>query len=143
MEVEHKVYWAIKSFNFDFISVGSKRKYELNELEELRLEAYDCQTYYKARTKLYQEKYILECSIKIGQHVILFFFWIKINVWKTWFRWTYPYTIIQVINKRVVEHEKSSTRENFVVNGQQIKHYYKKTIPLEEKLLLSEPMIVY
>ena len=41
VELEHRAYWAIKFLNFDAKSVGEKRLLQLNELDELRTEAYE------------------------------------------------------------------------------------------------------
>ncbi|KAB2631820.1 hypothetical protein D8674_038724 [Pyrus ussuriensis x Pyrus communis] len=59
MELEHRAYWAIKKFNFDYKDAGIARKLQLNELEELRNEAYENAKIYKERTKLYHDKAIL------------------------------------------------------------------------------------
>ena len=47
VEVEHKAYWAIKHFNFDFKSAGEKRLMQLNELEEIRFDACESSKLYK------------------------------------------------------------------------------------------------
>ncbi|XP_059428535.1 uncharacterized protein LOC132162301 [Corylus avellana] len=47
MELEHRAYWAIKQLNFDLTKAGSQRKLQLNELEELRNDAYDYAKLYK------------------------------------------------------------------------------------------------
>lgn len=59
VKVEHKAYCAIKLFNFDLISASIKRKLQLNELNELRLEAYESQMDHNAWKKMYHNKYIL------------------------------------------------------------------------------------
>lgn len=47
VESEHKSYSAIKALNMDFKDVGEKRKLQLNELKELRLEVYKDAKLYK------------------------------------------------------------------------------------------------
>ncbi|KAI5343490.1 hypothetical protein L3X38_011366 [Prunus dulcis] len=67
VELEHRAYWAIKAFNFDMKAAGEKRRLQLNELEELRHEAYENAKLYKEKTKQYHDKKILRKTFEKGQ----------------------------------------------------------------------------
>ena len=51
LELEYKAMWAIKKMNFEFKVAKEERLLQLNELEELRNEAYDNARIYKDKTK--------------------------------------------------------------------------------------------
>ena len=51
LEFEYKAMWAIKKLNCDFQAAKEKRLLQMNELEELRNEAYDNARIYKEKTK--------------------------------------------------------------------------------------------
>ena len=51
LELEYKAMWAIKKLNCGFHVAKEKRLLQMNELEELRNEAYDNARIYKDKTK--------------------------------------------------------------------------------------------
>ena len=58
VEMDHRAYWAIKTFNFNLDQAGKQRLVQMNELEELRHESYESSRIYKERLKLFYDKTI-------------------------------------------------------------------------------------
>ena len=55
LELEYKVMWEIKKLKCDFQAIKEKRLLQMNELEELRDEAYDNARIYKDKTKRWHD----------------------------------------------------------------------------------------
>ncbi|CAN6557496.1 unnamed protein product [Malus baccata var. baccata] len=66
VELEHKAHWAIKKFNMNLDEAGSGRKFQLNQLDEIRHEAYENASIYKEKTKAFHDKMIRGKTFSIG-----------------------------------------------------------------------------
>ncbi|CAN6560744.1 unnamed protein product [Malus baccata var. baccata] len=103
VELEHKAHWAVKKFNMNLDEAGSHRKFQLNELDEIRHEAYENASIYKEKTKAFHDKMIRGKTFSIGQKVLLFNSRLRL----------FP-----------VEIQSLKTGHEFKVNGHRLKPYY-------------------
>ena len=94
LEMEYKGMWTIKKLNFDFRAAKDERLLQLDELEELRNEAYDNDKIYKDKTKKWNDKKILRREFKAGDHVLLFNSILKLFLGKLRSKWSGPYTVL-------------------------------------------------
>ncbi|RVW59031.1 Retrovirus-related Pol polyprotein from transposon 17.6 [Vitis vinifera] len=72
VEVEYKAWWAIKKLNMDLIRAGEKRYLDLNEMEELRNDAYINSKVAKQRMKKWHDQLISNKEFQKGQRVLLY-----------------------------------------------------------------------
>nr|GEW03463.1 reverse transcriptase domain-containing protein [Tanacetum cinerariifolium] len=128
IELEHKAYWALKHANFDLKTAGDHRKVQLNELNELRDQAYENSLIYKEKTKRLHDLKIKDRVFNIGDRVLLFNSRLKIFSDKLKSRWSGPFTISHVYPYGTVELSQPD-RPNFKVNGHRLKHYFGEDVP--------------
>nr|GEY77508.1 reverse transcriptase domain-containing protein [Tanacetum cinerariifolium] len=72
IELEHKAYSALKHANFDLQTAGDHRKVQLNELNELRDQAYGNSLIYKEKTTRIHDSKIKYRVFNVGDRVLLF-----------------------------------------------------------------------
>nr|GEU64705.1 reverse transcriptase domain-containing protein [Tanacetum cinerariifolium] len=128
IELEHKAYWALKHCNFDIKTAGDHQKVQLNELNELRDQAYENFLIYKEKTKKIHDSKIKNRVFNVGDQVLLFKSRLKILSGKLKTRWTGPFTVAHVFPYETIELSQTDG-PNFKVNGHRLKHYFGGYIP--------------
>nr|GEV67770.1 hypothetical protein [Tanacetum cinerariifolium] len=96
LSIELKAYWAEKHCNYDLLTAGDHRKVQLNELNELRDQAYENSLIYKKKTKRIQDSKIKDRVFNVGGRVLLFNSRLNIFSRNLKTRWSGPFTITQV-----------------------------------------------
>jgi hypothetical protein len=123
------------------LKAGSQRKLQLNELEEMRNDAYDCARRYKAQMKAHDQS-ILRKFFEPGQKVFLYNSWLHLFPGKLNSRWTSSFIIRTVFSHRAIEIEDPKNGNTFKVNGQKLKPFLKLRSMEVEKTLLENPSYV-
>ncbi|GKA61848.1 hypothetical protein Tco_0761367 [Tanacetum coccineum] len=111
------------------LTAGDHRKVQMNELNELRDQAYENSLIYKEKTKKIHDSKIKNRVFNVGDRVLLFNSRLKIFSGKLKTRWTGPFTVAQVFPYGTVELSQTDG-PNFKVNGHRLKHYFGGDIPL-------------
>ncbi|KAL4309351.1 hypothetical protein GQ457_01G032350 [Hibiscus cannabinus] len=141
VELEHRAYWAVKSCNMEMEAVGKTRKLHIQELEEIRRNAYDSAQIHKERTKEFHDRRISFKTFDVNQKVLLFNSKLKLFAGKLRSKWLGPYKVTHVFPHGAVEIENDSG-ERFKVNGQRLKPYYENAhIRLIEEINLKNPTL--
>ncbi|GAU51081.1 hypothetical protein TSUD_241500 [Trifolium subterraneum] len=142
IEIEHRAYWAVNGCNMEIQEAGKERKLQLQQLEELRLEAYESSRIYKEKTKHFHDKMISRKEFSVGQQVLLFNSRLKLMAGKLRSKWIGPFVITNVFPSGDIEIKSTGTDKVFKVNGQRLKLFHYSSMPEEapvEELSLDEP----
>ena len=139
VEIEYKAWWEIKKLNLDLERADLKRFLDLNELEELRNDAYLNSKIAKERSKKGHDQMLAQKNFQKGDQVLLYDSKLHIFSGKLKSRWTGPFIIHQVFPNGVVEFLSSKDNQLFKVNGQILKPYAVPFTPDKQELSLLEP----
>ncbi|XP_073037779.1 uncharacterized protein [Primulina eburnea] len=145
VELEHKAYWAIKTLNSSMDDANKLRKLQLNELDELRNDAYENSRIYKAKIKSFHDKTILRKSFEIGKKVLLYNSRYHIFPGKLRSRWTgpyvikhvYPYGAVDIENPKNGDVFKNVLRKIYAGRCERLRLLMQKGIPEDIRLVIE------
>ncbi|GKD28502.1 reverse transcriptase domain-containing protein, partial [Tanacetum coccineum] len=72
IKLENRAYWALKHCHNDLVSTSVHQKIQMNELNELRDQAYENSLIYKEKTKRIHDSKINNRIFNVGDRVLLF-----------------------------------------------------------------------
>ncbi|RVW23643.1 putative mitochondrial protein [Vitis vinifera] len=139
VEIEYKAWWAIKKLNMDLTRAGLKRCLDLNELEEMRNDAYLNSKIAKARLKKWHDQLVNQKNFTKGQKVLLYDSKLHLFPGKLKSRWTGPFIIHEVHPNGVVEIFNPTGNQTFKVNGHRLKPFIEPYSTDKEEINLLEP----
>ena len=96
VEIEFKVWWAVKKLNLDMGRAGLKRLLDINELENLRNDAYFNSKIAKDKLNKWHDQFIARKNFKKGDQVLLYDSKLHLFPSKLKSRWIGPFTIQEV-----------------------------------------------
>ncbi|GJT85035.1 reverse transcriptase domain-containing protein [Tanacetum coccineum] len=118
VEIKHKAYWALKHCNCDLKTAGDHQKVEMNELNELRDQAYENSLIYKEKMKKIHDYKIKNRVFNVGDRVLLFNSRLKIFSGKLKTRWTGPFTVASTLKiSRIASDCEDSHARSFVLRS--------------------------
>ena len=139
VEIEYKAWWAIKKLNLDLGRGDLKMLLNINELEELRNDAYSNSKIAKDRLKKWHDQLIASKNFKQRNQVLLYDSKLHLFLGKLKSRWTGPFIIHQVYPNGAVDLLNSKDSKVFKANGQRLKPYAAHFTADKEELPLLDP----
>lgn len=113
---------------------------KVDELEEIRLKAYENFLIYKEITKRYHDKNLVRREFQVRHKVLLYNSRPMLFPGKLKSRWSVPFIVNKVFANGVGEVQDPGYSHTFMVNGQRIKIYSGGKVPYEKvSLILTKP----
>ena len=123
VELEHRAYWAIEKLNLALDGAWKERLLHLQELQELRHDAYENVAIYKEKTKAFHGRHIRRRSSQVNDKVWLNNSRLKLFPRKLRSRWDGPYVVLELFNDKAVLISDPKTSRQFKVNNHCLKRY--------------------
>ncbi|GJY82518.1 reverse transcriptase domain-containing protein [Tanacetum coccineum] len=132
VEIEHKAHWALKQCNLDLTLASKSRLMQLNELAELRDDAYENTRIYKERTNKWHDSRLRgDKDFKVGDKVLLYNSRLRMYLGKLKSKWSglnivktvYPHGAVEITHRDGF---------SFKLNGKRLKKYYGGDIDKED-----------
>ena len=139
VEIEHKAYWAIRHFNEGLGEAGAHRKLQMNELDELRNDAFENAKISKAKMKVHHDQHIHRKHFYVGQKVLLYNSRLHLFPGKLKSKWSGPYLVKAVFPYGAIEVQNFNNGTSFKVNGQRLKPYFEPFRGVVDGVDLSDP----
>ena len=130
---------AIKKLNLDLGRADLKRFLDINELEELRNDAYLNSKIAKDIVKKWHDQMVARKNFKEGDQVLLYDSKLHLFPGKLKSRWIGSFIIHQVYTNGAMELLSSKDNRVFKVNGQRLKPYVVPFTPDKKELPLLYP----
>ena len=142
MEIEYKAWWAVKKLNLDMDRAGLNRLLDINELEELRNDAYFNSKIVKDKLKRWHDQLKAHKHFKQGDtadQVLVYDSKLYLFPGKLKSRWTSPFTIQEVYPNGSVDLFSPKDYRVFKVNGKRLKPYAVQHSTDKEEIPLLDP----
>ena len=139
VEIEYKAWWAIKKLNMNLSRAELKRFLDLNELEEIRNDAYLNSKIAKERSKKWHDQMITCKNFNKGDQVLLYDSKLHIFPGKLKSRWTGPFIVQQAHPNGSLDLLNPNDNRVIKVNGQRVKPYVVQQTAVREEILLLDP----
>ncbi|KAL7590341.1 hypothetical protein Lser_V15G38074 [Lactuca serriola] len=103
---------------------GKKRRLDIQELEEIRNDAYENEAIYKEKTKAFHDKMISRKVFTTSQKVLLYHSRFKLISGKLSSCWVGPFIVSNVFDHGAIEIKSEQSGKIFKVNGHRLKPFY-------------------
>ena len=138
VEIKYKAWWVIRNMNMDMNRVGLKRMLQIDELEELRNDAYFNSKIAKDKQKKWHDQLITRKTFNRGDQVLLYDSKLHLFPGKLKSRWTGPFIIHQAYLNGSVDLLNRKDKRVFKVNGQRVKPNAVRHSAEEEEISLLD-----